>query len=658
MNGFDMRLLLVSLLTVITCCVSCSATLPTKREPKKATAQALQELKAAEANAKAGDLKKATARLKKLIQQNPETEVGDDAHFLLGNIQYNQGLYTDALGNYRAIADSEIASPIENDAKIRAARSYLKLSRADEAEKIVEGPWRQPTPEQATEIERVRAETFLAQKKSVQAIEALASLAEKTTNPQEKERIKEQALELLDSRLTEEDLRNVSGNAKFGFMRAPAKYRLALVLADQHEYSRARSALADVVELAPQSELAERAGRLIEQIDARNRVDARTIGVSLPLSGEQAATGLRALRAIQLGLGVYGPKQSNFRLAVVDSEGTADGGRRAIERLVQEDNVIAIIGGLTSRSAAAEAAKAQEMGVPTILLSQKSGITKAGDAIFRNALTSQMQMEQLAEVAINKLGLKRFAIVYPNDAYGTEYATFFWDEIKARGGEIVGAQSYDVETKDFSPQVQRLTGTFYMEDRANEYAQRLKVYQEKNPKRSARSSAPTIEDILPPIVDFDAVFIPETAVGVGQIVPAFAYNNVKGIRFLGTNAWNSDALIRRAGKSVEGSVFVDSVLTTDPTFRASEFFTTFKGTFDEEPGRNEIQAFDSAVILRQLIGSGETTRVGLQSRLATLQNAPGALGRVSAAGDREFRRPTTVLTVNAGKIVTLGSVQK
>ncbi|MEK7358706.1 MAG: penicillin-binding protein activator, partial [Bdellovibrionota bacterium] len=453
-------------------------------------------------------------------------------------------------------------------------------------------------------------------------------------------------------------LREIGSNSKFGFMQAPAKYRYALVLADQREYSRARSALADVVSIAPGSELAERATRFIDQIDARNRVDPRTIGVSLPLSGDQAATGARALRAIQLGLGVYGPKPSNFRLAVVDSEGTADGGRRAIERLVQEDNVIAIIGGLTSKSAAAEAAKAQEMGVPTILLSQKSGITKAGDAIFRNALTSQMQMQQLAEVAIKTLGLKRFAIVYPNDAYGTEYANLFWDEVKARGGEIVGAQSYDADTKDFSPQVQRLTGTFYLEDRASEYQQRLRAYQEKNPKRSLRSSAPSIEDILPPIVDFDAVFIPETATGVGQIVPSFAYNNVRGIRFLGTNAWNSEALVRRAGKGVEGSVFIDSVLTTDPAFRSSEFFTSFKGTFDEEPGRNEIQAFDSAAILRQLIGSGETTRVGLQSRLASLQNAPGALGRVSSAGEREFRRPTTILTVSGGKIVPLGSIQR
>ncbi|MES2964608.1 MAG: penicillin-binding protein activator [Bdellovibrionota bacterium] len=653
-----MRTLLVSLLTAITCCVSCSATLPTKREPRKASAQSIQELKAAEASAKAGDTKKATARLKKIIQQNPDSDVGDDAHFMLGNIQYGQGLYTDALANYRAVADSEYASPIENDAKIRAARSYLRLSKPDDAEKIVTGPWREPTPEQATEIERVRAETFLAQKKSVQAIEALVALADKTESTSEKEKIREQALELLDSRLSEDDLREVSGNSKFGFMRAPAKYRYALVLADQRDYSRARSALADVIDLAPQSELSERATRLIAQIDARNRVDARTIGVSLPLSGEQAATGQRALRAIQLGLGVYGPKQSNFRLAVVDSEGTADGGRRAIERLVQEDNVIAIIGGLTSKSATAEAAKAQEMGVPTIVLSQKAGITKAGDAIFRNALTSQMQMQQLADVAIKNLGLKRFAIVYPNDAYGVEYANLFWDEIKARGGEVVGAQTYDADTKDFSPQVQRLTGTFYLEDRSSEYQQRLRVYQEKNPKRSSRTSAPSVEDILPPLVDFDAVFIPETAVGVGQIVPAFAYNNVRGVRFLGTNAWNSDAIVRRAGKAVEGSVFIDSVLTTDPAFRSSEFYTSFKGTFDEEPGRNEIQAFDSAVILRQLIGSGETTRVGLQSRLASLQNAPGALGKISAAGEREFRRPTTILTVSGGKIVPLVSIQK
>ena len=671
-----MRLFTLVIFSAVVC-VSCSTTTATrasgggsndsrssspsvkKKASKNAPLPAVQELRGAEANAKSGDSKRAVARLKKLLQQYPDYDISGDIHFDLGNISFAQNQFVDALANYRAVVESPIASPFENDARIRAAKSLNKLSRPEEAEKMLSGPWpTQLTHDQNTEATRARSEALLAQKKNIPALEAMIALADQATVPAERDRLRNQAQDMLDSRITEAELKEISSSSRFSFVQAPAKYRYALVLADQHEYGRARSALADVVQLAPGSELSARATKLIEQIDARNRVDAKTIGVVLPLTGKQAATGNKVLHAIQLGLGIYGPKPSGFRLAVVDSEGTPDGGRRAVERLVQEDNVIAIIGGLLSKSATAEAAKAQEFGVPTILLSQKSGITKAGESIFRNALTSQMQVQQLVDVAMDELGMKSFVVVYPNDLYGVEYANIFWDEVKARGGDIVGAQSYDADAKDLSAQVQRVAGTFFFEDRSDEYHQRLKQFQDKNPKRSVRQTGPSIEDILPPIVDFDGVFIPDGAGGVGQLAPAFAYNNVRGIRFLGTNLWNTGELIRRAGRAVEGSVFVDSVLISDPTFKASEFYTSFKSTFDEEPGINEIQAYDSATILRSLIGGGETTRVGLQGRMASLQNFPGALGPLSINGEREFRRPTTTLTIKSGAIVPMNSITK
>jgi ABC-type branched-subunit amino acid transport system substrate-binding protein len=254
--------------------------------------------------------------------------------------------------------------------------------------------------------------------------------------------------------------------------------------------------------------------------------------------------------------------------------------------------------------------------------------------------------------------MHNFAILYPNDPYGVEFANLFWDEVSAHGGSITGAQPYDSSETDFRSHVQRLVGTFYLEDRADEYRLFSRAWTEKNPKRSARQAPPAPEELIPPIVDFDAVFIPDSAKAVGQIAPMLAYNNVSGVRLLGTNIWNSPSLISRGQKFVDNAVFVDSYLATAPGFVNSEFFTSFKSNFDEEPGLTELQAYDSALIFRQLVASGNNTRASLQNRMLHLENFPGAIGAISVNSEREFRRPVESLTVKDGHISPLDTIKR
>ena len=619
-----------------------SAPIANKPPATKASAAAQKELKNAQANLKSGENKKAVTRLEKLTKQNPDTDVADSAHMLMANLFFTQGQYSEAYTHYAAVVNGP-ASTHESAARLGVARCLSKLGKLSDASKVLASSesWPNVTPDQRAEINRLRIEVLSNDKNYVGALDAALAVSADTGR------------EFFDStRFSVDDLKQISNDPKYGAITALAKYRYALMLADQRDYSGARSALQDVARMSPGSELADRANRFVQQIDARNKVDPHTVGVILPLTGPNASIGYKALRGIQLGLGIYGSNPSSgFKLAVVDSEGNVDGARRGVERLVQEDNVIAIIGGLQSKTAAVEAARAQEFGVPTIMLSQKAGITNAGESIFRNALTSQMQVQALVDIAMKQLGFKNFAIMYPNDAYGTEYANLFWDEVKSHGGEIKAAQVYDPKETDFRSYVQRLTGTFYLDDRADELRVRQADYAQKNPKKSLRNGGPAIEDILPPIVDFDAIFIPDEARAVGQIAPALAYDSIKGVRLLGTNIWNSPRFLQRGQKYVEGSIFMDSVLAADPAYTNSAFYQNFKTAFNDDPGLTEVQGYDSALIVRNLIAKGETTRIGLQQAMASLQNFPGALGNLSVTSDREIRRPMTAFTVTKGAFV-------
>jgi branched-chain amino acid transport system substrate-binding protein len=653
-----LRMKTFTLIFLLSLCVSCGATTPVKKDPAKVAPHVESEFRSAQTLAKNGDSKKAVPKLKKFVQGNPSSEFTAEAYYLLGVTHQNAQQWNEALTDFGAIINLDIANPYEVEASLRSARIQLKLGRPADADKSLEHAdrWKKVSAEQNLELQKLNYEIGMALKQNLRALRAAIFLAENGTNATEKEKFKTTALESVDSRFSLDELVEIGDSSAFSLVRPHAKFRCGLLMAEQHQYSKARSYFNDAASLAPGTELADRANTFVRQIDSRNRVDSRAIGVVLPLSGKQSSIAYKALKGIQLGLGIYGDPNgdnSGFRLAVIDSEGNPDVARAAIERLVQEDNVIAVIGGLLSKTANAEASRAQEFGVPAIMLSQKAGVTQAGDFVFRNALTSQMQIQQLVDTAMGKMGMRNFAVLYPNDAYGVEFANLFWDAVRAKGGDIRGAQPYDPAETDFRGYVQRLVGTFYLEDRTDEYRLMAKTWAEKNPKRSGQKSAPTPEDLLPPIVDFDAIFIPDSVKAVGQIAPMLAYNNVNNVKLLGTNLWNNSGLLARGQRFVEGSIFVDSFLSSDPAFTGSEFYTTFKAAFEEEPGLTELQAFDSALLLRQLIASGEITRAGLQARMAKLTNFPGGIGPLSVDSEREIHRPVSALTVKDGHITGL-----
>jgi ABC-type branched-subunit amino acid transport system substrate-binding protein len=379
-------------------------------------------------------------------------------------------------------------------------------------------------------------------------------------------------------------------------------------------------------------------------------VNSHNVGVVLPLTGKFSSVGQKTLRGIQMGLGLYGDLDTGLTLSVVDSAGNPDTARRGVEELVQKDGVIGIIGSVLSKTAPAVASRANELGVPNINLSQKAGVTEIGPLVFRNTLTNEMQIRHLVKVAMTQLGMKKFAVLFSNDQYGVECANLFWDEVRARGGEITAAQTYNPKETDFRNVVQRLVGTFYLEDRAEEYKELLKEWSKEQEHRQANRNTPP-EELLPPIIDFDAIFIPDDAKTMGQIAAMLSYNDVKKVSLLGTNLWNVNGLSKRAGNFSQHLLFVDGFVNSDPQFQNSNFVREYKDIYGEEPGAFEIQAYDSALLMRQILLSGRQSRERLGQALAQTQEFSGALGKISALPNREFLRPVVALKLEGNDIV-------
>lgn len=468
-----------------------------------------------------------------------------------------------------------------------------------------------------------------------------------------RQKSRERGLDLIETRLSEGELKKISDDSSLGVWRGQALYQLGRIAKARQESEDARKYFNSVVSFLPGSDLAFQAETEIATLDRYRQVEPRTIGAVLPLSGRNAVVGQKNLRGIQMGLSLQDPN-SPFRLAVIDSAGNPDQARRAVERLVREDNVMAIIGGVLSRTAPAEAAKAQELDIPFIALSQRSGLTDVGPSVFRNALTSEMLVRELVKTSMNDLGLKRFAILYPNDAYGVEYANAFWDEVAARGGKITAVQTYDPNETDFRAVAQRLVGTWYLEAREDEFKLLLReqAADKSRPKKSVRQES-NADDVLPPRVDFDAVFIPDSSKLMTQMTAFLSFVGVRGVKVLGTNLWGAPGLAKKAGLFGDHLLYVDQRLPDQDPSKDPRFYREYRELFNETPGLFEVQAFDSALLVRSLVMQGASSREELVRRLAQLQGFPGALGPLSMNSRREVKRPLMSITYSRGNPTVL-----
>lgn len=566
--------------------------------------------------------------------------------------------YNKSYDYYMAAASGWSGQPRELEAQVWAARSLIRGTRyhdtVDLTNQLLTKKWTDPV---ASELTGYRIRSLEAIGDYFGALNAAVAAYSNPQLSKETESYRLKINDMIDTKLSVAELEKVADSETYGNFRGGALFRLGELSMDAKDTSGARAYFAKVTSVAPQSEWAPRAQDLLNQLEAVRRVEPKTVGVVLPMTGRHAPIAQKTLRGIQMGLGLYNNYPSTFKLAVVDSEGNPDNARRGVERLVKEDNVISVIGSVLSRTAPAVASKTAELGVPSIALSQKSGITDIGGTVFRNSLTSEMQVRYLVKTAMEDLGMKNFVILFPNDLYGVEFANIFWDEVSARGGQIVGAQTYSNKETDFRDQVQRLVGTYYVEARADEYRLRLKEWTDAQTRKSARNTPPG--DLLPPIVDFDGIFIPDSAKAMGQISAMLSFNGVKNIRLLGTNIWNVPGIAKRAGHFSNNLLFVDSFVGTEPRFASSTFVKDYKAIFGEDPGIFEIQGYDAALLLRQLISQGYTSRETLASALARVRDFPGAVGPLSMTTEREVMRPLVALTLDgSANVVPMTATKK
>jgi branched-chain amino acid transport system substrate-binding protein len=177
------------------------------------------------------------------------------------------------------------------------------------------------------------------------------------------------------------------------------------------------------------------------------------VGFFGPLTGPAAGLGLDAKKGAEFATkqinaagGINGKK---VELVMYDDRGNRTEAVSVVRKLVQQDNVAAIIGGSLSLTSIAAAAAVNEAKTPMVVAySNAVGVVKNNEYIFRWASVADVQGWVMAHDAAKK-GFKTFAVFMQDEEYGRGIVNGFEKGIEKLGGKIVYKRPFSPAEREF-----------------------------------------------------------------------------------------------------------------------------------------------------------------------------------------------------------------
>lgn len=340
------------------------------------------------------------------------------------------------------------------------------------------------------------------------------------------------------------------------------------------------------------------------------------IGEYGSMTGGQATFGQSTHNGIMLAVdeintagGVGGRK---LRVITEDDQSKAEEAANTVQKLISQNNVVAVLGEVASSSSLAAAPICQNSKVPMITPSSTNEkVTQVGDYIFRMCFIDPYQGEAMANYVTKQLGSKTAALLIDvKSDYSTGLAANFKKTFLANGGRITLEQSYAQGDSDFRSQLTSIKAT--------------------NP---------------------DVLFVPGYYNDIGQIAIQARDLGMK-MPLAGGDGWESPKLIEIGGKALEGSFYSNHYHVDDPSPAVRDFVQKYSERYGTTPDSLAALGYDSARVLADAIKrAGTTDGPKLRDAIAATENFPGVTGTITLGPDRNpIGKKLVVLEIKDGKL--------
>lgn len=312
------------------------------------------------------------------------------------------------------------------------------------------------------------------------------------------------------------------------------------------------------------------------------------IGVSGPLTGQNAQYGAQWKKGFDLALdeinrqgGVGGrPLQYVFE----DSQSDPKQSVAVAQKFASDPRIVIELGDFSSPASMAASPIYQRAGLVQFgFTNSHPDFTKGGSYMWSTSISQSDNAPILADYAVKDLGLRRLAVLHLNTDWGRTTKDLFVKAAQERGAEVVAAEGYLPEEKDFRSTLTRV-----------------------------RDASP---DALILISYYaDGALIAQQVRATGLTQPIVASGSVYSPKFL-----------ELGGAAVDGVYTNTNFYPADPRPEVQRFVQAFKARYQEEPDSFAAGAYDAIVVAYAAIKQAGPDRKAIRDGLAALTDVPSVV---------------------------------
>lgn len=623
-----------------------------------------------------------------------------EEYFRSGITAYRDQNYQTALRFFENILDIGDITQRTTAAYIMSAKSMIEIGQNREAarrlQRFID---RFPRSLYLDDAYFTLGVALMRERRYEDALFNFLRVVEYTDKPELQDNAERYLARIINDHITLQELQEISDETRREF----AKGYLALVLSQKYiergSVATARSILENAVDEYTRHPLIGELRLLLENVE---KGITRKIGLILPMFENQPDEPLRTL-GMELFEGIRFAVDEHNResdvqlfLDVRDSRRQPSVAARHVQELVNDNEVVAILGPVFSDEAFATAGVANARGIPIITPTATANhIADIGRYVFQTNPDYRTRGRAMARYAVEHLGYSTLAVLAPTDSHGQDIAEGFIEEVNELDGAYIavsewyrtgetnfGQQFYNIRKRglqdslhlyiSFSGNIER-SDVMKLASQGVELALLDSLMENESAVPVVEllgRDGPRIADSLGinvvvgdlyadslhvPVESIDAIYLPITTKDDMGITSAqIAYHNVK-TQLLGSGEWNNILALEENRRYVEGVYFTaDSFWDTDDsTF--IKFFDAFREQMNSRPTRNTLMGYDTMKLISMLIQEGAMTRDDLAEALSSGIFYRGIHSPI-VMGRNRVNAAKNVLRYMAGEIIKVDEI--
>jgi len=298
----------------------------------------------------------------------------------------------------------------------------------------------------------------------------------------------------------------------------------------------------------------------------------------------------------------------NLRIVIVDNQSTNPGALNSLNKAVDQDNVLALIGPVKSTQILAMSDAVKAYGIPMMVGGTNATITRQGNPwLFRCRVSDAIVAPTLIKYVKDEMKLTRVGMIHSSDAFGTGGGDLLEEHAKASGLTVVARERFNLQDRDFTAQLLAL--------------------------KTAGAE----------------VMIPYSA-GHEELARIIMQYRQLGtpFQYLGPPATSTKTLLDLAKESVEGLIgFADAVPNMNEANR--RFINAYRKEFNADPDMQASWEYDALNILINAIRKAGEDRAKIREAILATQGYEGVYGMYNFTPDGEGLHGGPLAIIKNGK---------